>query len=116
MSLTDAELRDIVERASTFAERLEDRFEHHQPAVDDKRVEALLVHWQELISPGDLDAFDRRLEWDGLDEAALRRALGRPQLAAAEPLPAWSLTLRDVNSVYEARTQDRRTSRSRARS
>lgn len=110
MSLSDAELKDIVERASTFAERLDDRFEHDQSAVDDKRVEALLVHWQDLIAPGDLDAFDRRLAWDGLDEPGLRRALGRPRLAASEPLPAWSLTLRDVFSFYEARPYDRETS------
>jgi type 2 lantibiotic biosynthesis protein LanM len=101
MPLADADLRDIVERASSLTERLNGGFENGAGAVDDERVEALLAHWRQLIAPGDPDAFERRLAWDGLDEAACRRSLARPRLAASELLPCWSTTLRDAVDAIE---------------
>lgn len=102
MPLDDRDLRDIVERASSIAERLNGGFDRGELAGDDEQVEALLAHWRQLIAPGDPLAFERRLAWDGLDEAAVRRALARPRLAVGEPLPPWSLTLRDAVHALEA--------------
>ncbi len=106
MPLADADLRDIVERASSFRERLNGGFEHGELGIDDERVEALLTHWRQLIAPGDPLTFERRLAWDGLDEAAARRALARPRLPAGEPLPPWSSTLRDAVNAFEASSDD----------
>lgn len=106
MPLADADLRDIVERASSFAERLNGGFEHRELALDDERVEALLTHWRQLIAPGDPATFERRLAWDGLDEATVRRSLARPRLAAGAPLPPWSMTLRDAVNAFEASSDD----------
>jgi type 2 lantibiotic biosynthesis protein LanM len=102
MPLADADLRDIVERASSFTERLNGGFEHSELVVDDERVETLLTHWRQLIALGDPNTFARRLAWDGLDEAAARRSLARPRLVAGEPLPPWSITLRDAVDAVEA--------------
>jgi type 2 lantibiotic biosynthesis protein LanM len=106
MPLADPDLRDIVERASSFTERLNGGFEHGDLAVEDERVEALLTHWRKLIAPGDPTTFERRLAWDGLDEAAARSSLARPRLAAGEPLPPWSITLSDAVNTFEASSED----------
>lgn len=106
MPLANADLRDIVERASSFTERLNGGFEHGELVVDNDRIEALLTHWRELIAPGDPNTFERRLAWDGLDEAAARRSLARPRLVAGEPLPPWSMTLRDAVNAFEASSDD----------
>ncbi len=70
MPLGDADLRDIVERASSFSERRNGGFEFSELVDDNERVDALLMHWRQLIAPGDSVTFERRLAWDGLDEAA----------------------------------------------
>lgn len=101
MPICEDDLKEIIERASTFSERLNGGFEHAASEVDDARIDALVLHWQELVAPGDEAAFRRRLAWDGLDVAALRRGLARPCLVADAPLPEWAVTLQNVVTVYE---------------
>lgn len=52
----------------------------------------LLEAWAEAFSPGDARAFERRLSWDGLDAAAVLRALTEPMAPAPHP-PAWTAWL-----------------------
>lgn len=101
MPLSAGDLKEIIERASSFAERLNGQFDCDGFEADDARVDSLLAHWRELIAPGDDQAFARRLSWDGLDDAMVRRVLARPRLADEAPLPAWASTLQEVVSVFE---------------
>ena len=68
MRTRDAWLRRIIEKSSTWEERL-------GPDFDDARRPTT------------------RLAWDGLDEATVRRALADVRLRAGAPLPPWAETL-----------------------
>ena len=53
----------------------------------------LLEAWAEAFSPGDARAFERRMGWDGLHEAAVLRALTEPMASTARHPPAWTAWL-----------------------
>src|SRR4051794_30094378 len=89
------QLRQLVARASTLAERLGDDFIPADPG-DPNLVEARLAHWRQLVGRSDPAVFDRRLTWDGLDLAAVRWALGPVRLADERPLPVWATLLDEI--------------------
>jgi type 2 lantibiotic biosynthesis protein LanM len=95
---TTDELRQLVARASTLAERLGGDFLPAGPS-DPDRVAARLAHWQGLVGRSDPAAFARRLAWDGLELAQVRRALGPVRLADDRPLPAWAGLLDEIAGV-----------------
>ncbi len=85
--LTGLDLAKIVACASTLDERLDG--EGLVPAGEDESlVEGRLEAWREAL--GDEDRFRRRLEWDGLDPGAARRALGPVNLREDASLPGWA--------------------------
>jgi type 2 lantibiotic biosynthesis protein LanM len=92
---TTDQLRQLVARASTLAERLGGDFLPAGPG-DPDRVAVRLGHWQQLVGRSDPAAFARRLAWDGLDLAQVRRALGPVRLADDRPLPAWAGLLDEI--------------------
>ena len=82
------DLAEMVERASTFQERLGEDF---VPAGADKAiVDERLEAWCQALGKGDWDRLERRLTWDGLDFDAVRPALGPVRLRDAAVLPAWA--------------------------
>jgi type 2 lantibiotic biosynthesis protein LanM len=91
--ITERELVEIVERASTLDERLGDGF---VPAEESEagRIEERLEAWSQAL--GDGDRLGRRLAWDGLDLDRVRSALGPVRLREGETLPAWSKLLAEA--------------------
>jgi hypothetical protein len=83
--LTEQDLAEIVERASTVDERLSGDFSTAEgdEALVDERLEA----WCRALGKGDWERFERRLAWDGLDLETIRPALGPVRLREGVPLP-----------------------------
>jgi type 2 lantibiotic biosynthesis protein LanM len=87
--MSEQDLVEIVERASTVDERLGDDFvpaEGGDAALVDERLEA----WSRALGRGDRDRLQRRLAWDGLDPEKVRPALGPVRLREGVALPDWS--------------------------
>ena len=87
--MSEQDLVEIVERASTLDERLGGDFvpaEGGDAALVDERLEA----WSQALGKGDWDRFQRRLAWDGLDPETVRPALGPVRLREGAALPEWS--------------------------
>jgi len=77
-ALSGAELQELARRAATLDERLAASGGHADLAV--------LRPWRHAFSPNDPAALERRLRWDGLDEARAAAALSSPPLAD----PVWT--------------------------
>lgn len=96
--------REIATRATGLYEYLD-----HRPRgeASDPATEALLRAWNRAYSPGDTDAFVRRLAWDGLDQDLVRAALS-PRLGGAEPPPppTWTLWLPRILEMAPEVAQD----------
>jgi type 2 lantibiotic biosynthesis protein LanM len=95
-ALRPRELRHIVASSSTLFERLDGTVELCGRPEDEPVIAARLAEWRRVAAQDDPRRFARRLAWDGLDEAAVRRALGPARLAASSPLPAWATTLAEL--------------------
>ena len=92
--MSEQDLAEIVERASTVEERLSGDF---SPAGgDDALVDERLEAWCQALGKGDWDRFERRLAWDGLDLETIRPALGPVRLRDGVPLPEWSELLAEA--------------------
>ncbi|MBW4494007.1 MAG: type 2 lantipeptide synthetase LanM family protein [Oscillatoria princeps RMCB-10] len=92
MTVTNAELAEIVARASSLYERLG----KSAGEVDEQQVQERLAQWCQVIAKGNWDKFQKRLAWDGLDVAEIAPALGSLPVADCENLPGWAETLREV--------------------
>jgi type 2 lantibiotic biosynthesis protein LanM len=94
--LDDDDLVAIVERGSWMFERIGEAFVE-APAPDADRLRARrLADWKTIIAAGDDVRFRRRLEWDGLSEADVRKALGPVRLADRTRLPSWARLLAEL--------------------
>lgn len=93
--LSRAELVTLVERASNLEERIHGPFVPVDTGVD-ALVERRLERWRMAVAKGDDAAFQRYLEWRGLDPDRARRVLGAVRWAGGETLPAWA---GEVNAV-----------------
>jgi type 2 lantibiotic biosynthesis protein LanM len=109
-ALTRDELVSICERGSWLFERSGDAFVSiDAPGADAVRARRL-ADWKTIIAAGDETRFARRLSWQGLDDAALRKALGPVQLRDASTLPDWAGLLGELSAearpIPEARFFD----------
>ncbi len=89
-------LVQIVERASTLWERLGDDYLPVGGAEATSVAAGRFDRWCQVAAEGDRDVFARRLEWDGLDEARVRGALGPVRLKDDQSLPGWATVFRDL--------------------
>jgi type 2 lantibiotic biosynthesis protein LanM len=92
MSFSVEQLRAIVARASTLAERLEREtvmIDDDDCAVVGRRFD----RWAALTCRNDMEAVHRLLGWDGLSIANFRKALGPVRLNPSAALPQWAHTL-----------------------
>jgi type 2 lantibiotic biosynthesis protein LanM len=104
-SMSERDLVEIIERASTIDERLGDDFvpaESGDAALAERRLEA----WSQALGKGDWDRLRRRLAWDGLDPESVRPALGPVCLREGVPLPEWSKLLAEVLRLAPTERQE----------
>lgn len=96
---TPTDLIRIAESASTFEDRL---LGTGGAAAEQEAIDARLAAWREAVAPGDPEAFERRLAWDGLDPAALGRLLRPRELPEGEETPLWLGTLGRIYGTSRA--------------
>jgi type 2 lantibiotic biosynthesis protein LanM len=84
--------------AATVQERLAAGWTPADDPAVTPRGEEIFALWAERSARGDAAGLARRLAWDGLDPAAVRRALTPGHLSPA-PLPAWTATFREVSAL-----------------
>ena len=104
-SMSERDLVEIIERASTIDERLGDDFvpaESGDAALAERRLEA----WSQALGKGDWDRLRRRLAWDGLDPESVRPALGPVCLREGVPLPEWSKLLAEALRLAPTERQE----------
>lgn len=106
MEVSQQNLTEIVERASTIAERLSDRFTHSVQA-DQKLIESRIKKWCQAIALGNREKFTKRLAWDDLNTDTIHQILGNVRLAEGQPLPNWVETLREI-LLINLETEDKR--------
>ncbi|MFT3776422.1 MAG: type 2 lanthipeptide synthetase LanM family protein [Minicystis sp.] len=94
------DLVSIVERASSMFERLGDDLVAVDGAESDRARR--LSEWKNIVADGDDERFTKRLAWDGLDQAAVWKALGPVRLADRRALPGWSLLLGELAGEADA--------------
>src|SRR5437868_2003102 len=88
-------LAELAARSSSLAERLNGAV---IAAAEDtaEEVDLLLDRWAELVCDKDPERFRKRLDWDGLSLAELRRLLGRVNWNPDRPLPDWTGIVRSA--------------------
>ncbi|MES2176460.1 MAG: type 2 lanthipeptide synthetase LanM family protein [Gemmatimonadota bacterium] len=96
--LSDAELREIVARATSLTERLAVGTILEDEPARAADVDSRFERWRRFVAGGDQALFERRLAMDGLTPADARRLFGKVRLPADTPLPAWTATLAAVLS------------------
>jgi type 2 lantibiotic biosynthesis protein LanM len=89
-------LRAIAAKASSIHERMGAELVPSDDASRGETVDALMHLWLWAAAEGDAALFRRRLEWDGLDEASARRAVGPVVLRPDAPLPEWASILAEI--------------------
>ena len=94
--LSHEDLVSICERASWMFERLDDAFEALDGEEADRARERRLAEWKQVVADGDETRFARRLAWDRLSDADVRKALGPVRLRATSTLPAWTQQLAEL--------------------
>jgi len=102
--LSSQDLIEIVERASTFEERLGDEFIPTSDGLEDSVVNSRLEAWRQAAAKGDRDRFLKRLAFDGLDKETARRALCLVRLKDGTPLPDWTGILKDALKAADIQT------------
>src|SRR2546430_334566 len=100
--LAHDDLVSICERGSWMFERIGDAFiEADEPDAGNLRARRL-DDWKTIVAAGDEVRFRRRLEWDGLSDADVRKALGPVHLADRTQLPAWARPLAELTAGADA--------------
>ena len=97
--LSDRELAEVVEQASTVSERLGGDFAPLETPSRRQLVSNRVSAWCEAIGVEDEDVLLRRLTWDGLDWSMVRWALGPVRLRAGSRKPRWSVILQRLGTV-----------------
>jgi type 2 lantibiotic biosynthesis protein LanM len=91
MVFTGQDLAELVDRARSIYERLDQGRAHATDEPGEPAADEVLERWCRIAARGDWPTFEKRLQWDGLD---LRQA--RSILRSTDPspeVPAWSETL-----------------------
>ena len=96
MEISQQDLLTIVERASTIAERLSDRFIPNPEQVDDKLINSRIEKWCQAVAKGDREQFAKHLAWEELELEKISPLFGSVCLSNKEILPGWTETLGEI--------------------
>jgi len=94
MEVLEAYLGKLVERSSTILERLEIGFLPSIPSKSNDIVRSKIERWCQIVTKGDLEKFQKRLAWDGLNLSTVRPAFGSVRLSDAQNFPLWVETFK----------------------
>ena len=99
--LTPQEARALTFRAASLVERRAWLGRTPDPGAESAertaRLGALVRTWMQAFSPGQADAFERRLGWDGLTLDELRGLVAEPrELGDSVPIASWTEWLSDI--------------------
>jgi lantibiotic modifying enzyme len=64
------------------------------PSDSDDIVNSKIEKWCQTVAKGDLEKFQKRLAWDGLNLSNVRRVLGSVRLSDTQNLPLWVETFK----------------------
>ena len=102
MVISQQDLIEIVEQASTLTERLGKQFIPHEAQVNSQLISSRWKTWCQGVAKGNIEQFAKRLVWDGVDSGAVSTLLGEVRLAEPKHLPVWAETLLEVlNTNWE---------------
>ena len=98
MTMTQAELLQIVAQASSLSDYLKNGlFKLGTAQVNEQEIgDAKLTHWCQVVAQGNWEKFQKRLQWDGLDIDAANQIIKNLNIADNQPLPNWAETLREI--------------------
>ena len=98
MRLTSEDRARIAEKSKSILERLKDGPKKVASVgpVSEKKANARLKEWRDLVARGDEALFQKRLALDGLDLDGVRPLLGGPGGGDGSPPPAWTERLNDI--------------------
>jgi hypothetical protein len=101
--LSNQELIEIIERASTIKERLGISFVPSELFQDNRLVDSRLKNWCRLVAQGNWNQFEKRLAWDDLNLNKARSVLGSVRLRDDQEIPVWASTLNEcLKAIYLA--------------
>jgi lantibiotic modifying enzyme len=64
------------------------------PSESNDIVRSQIERWCQIVTKGDLEKFQKRLAWDGLNLSTVRPAFGSIRLSDAQKLPLWVETFK----------------------
>jgi type 2 lantibiotic biosynthesis protein LanM len=96
MEFSQKDLENIIERASTIAERIGDGFLYKDLEKSDELALCRLNEWCQIVAQGDWTKFQKRLTWDGLDKNIACSILTHVHLSNNLAFPSWANTLNEV--------------------
>ncbi len=99
MKVTQEDLIQIVEQASTLTEQLSNSFIPDQTTINEQLINSRWETWCQLVAQGNAEKFAKRLAWDGLDSNSVDTLFGSVRLADAKHLPVWTQTLREALEI-----------------
>jgi type 2 lantibiotic biosynthesis protein LanM len=92
-------LVQIAQRASTIIECLRHRLSFDEVQEDNTTVNSIIRKWSQVATQNDLEKFEKRLIWDGLDLPTIRLALRGLPVSAEQQIPKWGETLNECLKV-----------------
>ncbi|BAY08493.1 type 2 lanthipeptide synthetase LanM family protein [Calothrix sp. NIES-2098] len=96
VNYTNADLASIVANASFLWERLDSEGFTVDGEQAKSEIERRCDRWCQVAAQGNLDTFQKRLQWEGLHLDAVRPILGTVRITDNHPLPEWAQTLQQI--------------------
>jgi type 2 lantibiotic biosynthesis protein LanM len=96
MIISNKQIIEIVVKASTITERLENNFTLGQAPINDDTINSRIDDWCQAVADGNQEKFAKRLAWDGLELNNIQEVLGTVHLIDEQNLPSWTETFKDA--------------------
>lgn len=96
MAFCRKDLRWLVAESSTLSERLAGSVVPGGSGLATGAAGRRLRKWRESVARGDSSRFDKRLQWEGLNQKAALALLGPVRLKDISSLPEWARLLDDA--------------------
>jgi type 2 lantibiotic biosynthesis protein LanM len=96
MSVSQLDLINILEKASSLSDRFSDQFTPDESQANDHLIDIRLERWCQVAAKGDRTKFEKRLAWDNLNLEKIRSVLGSVKYTHVRSLPQWIEILSEV--------------------